>query len=389
VNQVALDIAGIDADTLDPPGGVIVRDANGSPTGMLIDTARSILENQLPPFTRAEELRQFEIARDECLRYGVTTFHDMMANAKELELFQTLNDQGQLLPRLVCYLHAQVESLMDAFYAKGPIIDPSGYLTVRGVKLFADGALGSRGALLMEDYSNDPGNRGIEVLDVEEMIGYGLKAVRNGFQLSTHALGDRAALNTLNVCEQIRRQIQQEGGAIDDLRFRMEHAEILRPEDVGRFADLGMIAAVQATHHTSDMLFLEGHLGRTRVNERASRWRDLLDSGAVLCGGSDTPMESTDPLVGIYVSETRRRLDGYPEDGWGIDQAMTREEAVRSYTTAAAYAAFEEDEKGSLEVGKLADAVLLSKDVMSIPAPELLDTHVLFTMIGGEIVYQT
>lgn len=388
VNKAALDYANFGPETPDPPGGVIVRDTDGYPTGMLIDTARSVLGEQIPPATEAEEERQFAIARDECLRYGVTSFHEMKTSARMLDFFNGLTERDQLRPRLYCFLDAQDEALLEKYYAKGPQIDAGGYLTVRGVKLFADGALGSKGALLMEPYANDPGNLGIEVLDVEEMISYGMKAAKGGFQLSIHAIGDRAAYNSLNVYEQIRNQIDQEAGGRSDLRFRIEHAEILRPEDVSRFADLGVIAAIQATHHTSDMSYLEGHLGQERLNERASKWRDLINSGAVVCGGSDTPIESTDPLVGIYASTTRMRVDGYPENGWGAEQSMSREEAVRSYTTAAAYAAFEEDEKGSLEVGKLADAVLLSRDIMTIPAPQLLDTKVLFTMIGGELVYQ-
>jgi predicted amidohydrolase YtcJ len=387
VNQAALDYAGFDAETPDPPGGVIVRDEMGRPTGMLIDTARSALGAHIPPFSEAEERRQFEIARDECLRYGVTSFHEMKTSARMLSFFESLQHEDLLRPRLYCYLNAQDEQLLDRYYRMGPIIEPAAYLTVRGVKLFADGALGSRGALLMDAYANDPGNLGIEVLDVEEMISTGLKAVRNGFQLSTHAIGDRAAFNTLNVYEQVRRQLGEEGVPIDDLRFRIEHAEILRPEDIERFAKLDVIAAIQATHHTSDMSYLEGHLGPARVKERASIWRSLLDQGVVVCGGSDTPIESTDPLVGIYASVTRKRADGFPPDGWGAEQRMSREEAVRSYTTAAAYAAFEENEKGSLEVGKLADAVLLSGDIMTVPDAELLTTRVEFTMIGGDIVY--
>jgi predicted amidohydrolase YtcJ len=194
--------------------------------------------------------------------------------------------------------------------------------------------------------------------------------------------------DTLNVYEQIRQQVEQAGQRADDLRLRLEHVELMQSQDIPRFAQLGVVAAIQATHHTSDMSYLEGHLGKKRVQERASPWRSLLDSGAVVCGGSDTPIESTNPLAGIYAAVTRMTPGGFPEGGWGAEQRMTREEAVRSYTTNAAYAAFEEDVKGSLEVGKLADAVLLSRDIMTIPAAELLDTRVLFTMIGSKFVYE-
>jgi predicted amidohydrolase YtcJ len=388
VNQCALDRAQIGVDTPDPPGGAFVRDANGYPTGMLIDTACDAIAEHIPPPTPAEERQLFAIAREECLRYGVTTFHEMKTSAKMLTLFQSLAVENQLQPRLYCFLDAQDEELLQTYYALGPRIDPEGLLTVRSVKLFADGALGSRGALLFEDYANDPGNRGIARLDVEEMITYALEAVEHGFQVSTHALGDRAAFDTLNVYEHVLRQIRPREGRVHDLRFRLEHAEVLRPEDVPRFAQLGVVAAIQATHHTSDMSFLEGHLGANRTRERVCLWRSLLDSGAIVSGGSDTPIESTNPLLGIYASVTRMTPDGFPKGGWVAEQRMTREEAVRSYTTAAAYAAFEEDDKGTLEVGKLADAVLLSRDIMTIPAPELLDTQVRFTMIGGERFYQ-
>jgi predicted amidohydrolase YtcJ len=277
---------------------------------------------------------------------------------------------------------------LQTYYARGPQINPEGFLSVRGVKLFADGALGSRGALLFEDYADDPGNRGIARTSAEELLAYGSAAVAHGFQLSTHAIGDRAAHEVLNVYEQIRQQVEQRGGRVDDLRLRLEHAELLHPGDIPRFDRLGVIAAIQATHHTSDMSYLEGHLGKARVQERASPWRALLDSGAVVCGGSDTPIESTNPLTGIYAAVTRTTPGGFPGGGWGPEQRMTRAEAVRSYTTEAAYAAFEEDVKGSLEAGKLADAVLLSRDIMTIPAAELLDTQVLFTMIGGKLVYE-
>jgi predicted amidohydrolase YtcJ len=388
VNQRALDQAHIGAATPDPPGGTFVRDANGHPTGMLIDTAIDVIAERIPPPTPAEERHLFSIARDECLRYGVTTFHEMKTSARMLTLFQDLAAENQLLPRLYCFLDAQDEALLQSYYVLGPQIDPQGFLTVRGVKLFADGALGSRGALLFEEYANDPGNRGIARLDVEEIISYASEAVKKGFQVSTHAIGDRAACNVLNAYEQVRRQAQGEEMPMDDLRLRLEHAEILRPEDVARFAQQSVIAAIQATHHTSDMSFLEGHLGAARTRERASLWRSLLDSGAVVCGGSDTPIESTNPLLGIYAAVTRMTPDGFPKGGWGPEQRMTRQEAIRSYTAAAAYAAFEEADKGSLETGKLADAVLLSRDIMTIPAPELLDTQVLFTMIGGKLVYQ-
>jgi predicted amidohydrolase YtcJ len=249
VNQRALDQAHIGVDTPDPPGGAFIRDAHGRPTGMLIDTAIDVVAECIPSPTPAEQRRLLAIARDECLRYGVTTFHEMKTSAKMLNLFQSLAAENQLLPRLYCFLDAQDEALLQSYYAQGPQIDPQGFLTVRGVKLFSDGALGSRGALLFEDYANDPGNRGIARLDVEEMITHALEAVRNGFQVSTHAIGDRAAYDTLNVYEQVSRQVRGEGGQVDDLRFRLEHAEVLRPEDVPRFAQQSVIAAIQATHH--------------------------------------------------------------------------------------------------------------------------------------------
>jgi predicted amidohydrolase YtcJ len=388
VNQRALELAGIDANTSDPPGGKIVRDVNGNPTGILIDRAMAVVESCIPEPSEEETRRLFEIGRDECLRYGVTTFHEAWADAKMIALFRKLDGEEALGFRLYNMLDAVDEDLLRECYERGPLIAKGGHLAIRAIKLFVDGALGSRGALLFEDYKIDPGNRGIQLLDEDDVFEHAMKAFEHGFQVCTHAIGDRASRIALDGYERALKKLRSDGKVVENHRFRVEHAELLSKEDIPRFAELGVIASMQATHCTSDMAWIENHLGSARARERTSLWRSLLDSGAVIAGGSDTPIESTNPLYGIYAAITRMNPHGFPAGGWVAEQRMTREEALRSYTASAAYAAFEEDEKGSLEVGKLADLVVLSKDILEIPPEELLTTDVLLTMVGGKVVYR-
>ncbi len=384
LNQAALDVAGINVDTPDPEGGAFIRDANGVPTGILVDNAFSVLAPHIPAATDAQFQRFFEIARDECLRLGITSFHEMRTEKRDLALFQKLAQDGALFPRQYCFLNSNDADLLATNYAKGPQIDPFGLLTVRGIKMFADGALGSRGASLMDDYADAPGNKGLATLSTGEMLRRGLEAVKQGFHISIHAIGDQAAHDVLNVYE----ALLAANPTATDLRFRLEHAQTLHPDDVPRFADLGVVAVLQAAHFTSDMVFLDERLGQARRQKRASRWRDLIDHGVAISGSSDTPLERLDPITGIYASVTRKHQNDTLAQGWDVDQCMTREEAVRSYTLGGAYAAFEEQSKGSIEVGKLADLVLLSQDLMTVSEDAILDTKVLFTMLDGKIVYE-
>lgn len=388
VNKRALELAGIDATTSDPPGGKIVRDAHGYPTGILIDRAMAMLESCMPEPGEEETRRCFEIGQDECLRYGVTTFHEAWADAIKIARLRKLDQEKALRFRLHNMLDAADENLLREWYERGPLIAADGHLVIRAIKLFVDGALGSRGALLFEDYANDPGNRGIKLLDENDVLKRSMEALKHGFQVCTHAIGDRAVRIALDGYERALEQFRADGKIVENHRFRVEHVELLSKEDIPRFAELGVVASMQATHCTSDMAWLEGYLGSARARERTSLWRSLLDSGAVIAGGSDTPIESANPLYGIYASITRMNPDGFPDGGWVPEQRMRREEALRSYTTWAAYASFEEDEKGSLEVGKLADLVVLSKNIMEIPPQELLTTDVRLTMVGGSVVYR-
>ena len=388
VNKRALELAGIDANTPDPPGGKIVRDERGNPTGILIDRAMDLLESSIPEPDAEEMKSRFEIGRDECLRYGVTTFHQALTDATKVAQFRKFDRENALGLRFYIMLDATDENLLREYYEQGPLIAPTGHLTIRAIKLFVDGALGSWGALVFEDYQNNPGNRGLQLLDDDGVFEYSMAALERGFQVCTHAIGDRANRIALNGYERALKRFRSDGRMVKNHRFRVEHAELLCPEDVPKFAELGVVAAMQATHCTSDMAWIENHLGPARAQARTSVWRSLLDSGAVIAGGSDTPIESTNPLYGIYAAITRANTDGFPDGGWVPEQRMTRREALRSYTTAAAYAAFEEDEKGSVEAGKLADLVVLSKDIVQIPPEELLTTDVLLTMVGGKIVYR-
>jgi predicted amidohydrolase YtcJ len=255
-------------------------------------------------------------------------------------------------------------------------------LTIRGIKMSIDGALGSRGAAFLAPYADDPDNLGVMRLTEEEIYATILRGLEAGFQTATHAIGDRANRIVLDAME---RALKESGAT--DARLRVEHAQVLDPADVPRFAELGIIPSMQPTHCTTDMHWITDRIGEER-SRFAYAWRTLLDSGVRIPGGSDAPVESVEPLQGIYAAVTRRDRKGWPEGGWHPEQIVSREEALRMFTIDAAYSVFEEDIKGSLAPGKLADMVVLSRDITTIPAPEILETEVLMTILGGRIVYQ-
>jgi predicted amidohydrolase YtcJ len=273
--------------------------------------------------------------------------------------------------------------LLARFFSHKPGI--SRRLTIRSVKLVADGALGSRGAALLEDYSDRPEWRGITILSGEEVYEVAERALFAGYQLNVHAIGDRANREVLDAFE----RAFDEHAEVDDPRFRIEHAQILDELDIPRFAQLGVIASMQGVHCTSDMPWVPDRIGEERAAEGAYVWQKLLLSGAKIANGTDAPVESISALEGLYASITRQDKSRKPAEGWFPDQRMSREQALRSYTLDAAYAAFEEQDKGSLEPGKLADITVLSKDILTIQPREILDTDVLYTVVGGEVVYTT
>ncbi len=385
VNRRALEQAGLTRATADPPGGRILRDAQGNPTGVLVDRAMNLVARHIPPRSREENRRALLLAIEECLRWGITSFHDAGSSREAIELYKELLQEGRLTLRLYVMISGRDEALLREYLRRGPEIGlGENHLTIRAIKLVADGALGSRGAALLEPYADEPGNSGLLILSEDEIYRIAREALAAGFQVNTHAIGDRANRVVLNAYERALREFPSR----PDHRFRIEHAQILDEADIPRFARLGVIASMQAIHATSDMPWVPARLGEARTREGAYVWRKLLRSGARIANGSDAPVEPVNPLLGFYAAITRQDERGNPPGGWYPDERMTREEALRSFTLDAAYAAFEEHLKGSLQPGKLADLVVLSQDIMTIPPPEILRTEVDLTILDGRIVYE-
>jgi len=381
VNGKALDIAGISAATPDPEGGRIVRDKLGNPTGVFIDNAIDLLSSHLPPPTEEERTRAIELAVQECLKVGLTEVHDMGVDLQGLGIYRELIEQGRFPFRVYAAISGAGET-WEYYKKKGPDLG-NGRLTVRAIKLYADGALGSRGAALIEPYADDPANRGLTFLSSEEIKKVTIDALNLGFQVCVHAIGDRANHIVLDVYEDAIKSMSDKKKTA---RLRVEHAQVLELGDIPRFQLLDVIPVMQPTHCTSDMYWAEDRLGPSRLGG-AYTWRSLIDRGSIIPGGSDFPVESPNPLWGYYAAITRQDHSGWPEGGWHPEQCMTREEALKAYTIWGAYAAFEEKVRGSIEPGKLADIVVLTDDIMKVAPKDILRAGVWMTVVGGEIVY--
>ncbi len=380
-NTRAMELAGVSGKTADPPGGKIIRHADGTPTGVFIDNARDLIENVVPPPSKMEIEQSIIRAARECVKYGLTEVFDMGIDSNGVDVYMKLADEDSLPLRIYAAIGGPSPA-WDRWKTRGPLIGyGDGMLTIRALKMYEDGALGSRGAALVEEYSDDPGNRGLTMNDslLEPEI---RSAVEHGFQPCTHAIGDRANHIVLDVYEKVLKS-----GPPGDVRPRIEHAQVLLPEDIGRFKALGVLPSMQPIHATSDMPWAEARLGPERIRS-AYAWRSILRTGSVIIGGSDFPNDNINPLWGIYAAITRMDQYGYPPGGWYPDECMSRQEAVRAYTQWAAYGGFQEKMKGTLEIGKLADLTVLSKDIFKIPPPEILSTTADLTMVNGKIVYQ-
>lgn len=393
-NAEALRLSGITAATPDPPGGQILRDQRGQPTGLLKENAQQLVERALAsyrarrsPAEIAEEARrEIELAERECLSKGITTFEDAGSPLAAVDLFRSLAQQGKLGLRLWVMLRAPNSELAPnlAKYRMTGVGD--NHLTVRAIKRFADGALGSHGAWLLAPYSDlppdAPNRTGINVEPMSDIRATAELAIRNGYQLCVHAIGDRANREVLNLYESVFKDHPDR----TNLRWRIEHAQHLDPADIPRFGRLGVIASMQAVHCTSDAPFVIARLGNDRAQAGAYVWQKLIQSGAVVTNGTDTPVEDVNPIAGFYAAVSRKLKDGmvlFP------DQRMTRIEALRSYTINNAYAAFEENEKGSLRLGKLADVTVLSRDILTIPEDEIPSAQVAYTIVGGKVLYES
>jgi predicted amidohydrolase YtcJ len=388
VNARAMELAGITRSTPNPAGGEILKDARGEPTGLLRETASGLARrafsawrNRRTPAERAAELRKvIELAQDECLAKGITTFQDAGSPPAVVDALRQMAERGELRLRMWVMLRAPNGTLAPILDRYRIICAGANHLTVRAIKRQMDGALGSRGAWLLEPYSDQPGSTGLATEDPADIRKTAELAIAHGYQLCVHAIGDRANRETLDIYESVFREHPE----AKDLRWRVEHAQHLAASDISRFGKLGVIAAMQGIHCTSDAPYVLLRLGARRAEEGAYVWRKLMASGAVVGNGTDAPVEDVSPIASFYASVSRRLKDGsvfYP------DQRMTRAEALKSYTWNNAYAAFEEKLKGSLEAGKLADVTVLSRDILTVPEGDIPATQVAYTIVGGKVLY--
>lgn len=379
-SSTALAAAGIGRHTLDPPGGRIVRDAAGEPTGLLIDTAQRIVQAVEPPPSEERFDAALSDAIAECLGKGLTGVHEMGADLRALRAYRRLIERDRFPFRNYAAVAGRSEETWDHYRDRGPEVMGDGQVLVRAVKFWSDGALGSRGAALHHPYCDDPGNTGLVLIPPDELERLTEQAMRAGFQVCVHAIGDRANTITLDAFE---RALGRAAGR--DHRCRVEHAQILAEGDIPRFRRLGVLPSMQATHCTSDMAWAEERLGRERLGG-AYAWRSLLQTGVVIAGGSDFPVEDANPFHGIHAAVTRRPATG-EDPGWQPGQRMTRDEAVRSFTIWNAYAAHQEAEQGSLEPGKRADLVVLSEDVFTCAEARIRTIAPVLTMVGGMVAF--
>ncbi|MEM9303522.1 MAG: amidohydrolase [Pseudomonadota bacterium] len=389
-NAAALEAGGIDRETLDPPGGEIVRDSDGRPTGALRETAQRIvgeayqryLEKQPPEERRQAALKAVELAAEESLRKGVTSFHDAGSSFETIDFLRELAAAGELPLRLYVMVRFESNEVMAEKLPEYRRIDEGGgFLTVRSIKRQIDGALGAHGAWLLKPYDDLPTSTGLVLETPEDIYRTAELAIKHGYQLNTHAIGDRANREVLDLYQ---KAMEEAGADSAALRWRIEHAQHVDPADLPRFAELNIIASMQGNHCTSDGPWVSKRLGEWRTRQTSYLWRSFIDAGVVVTNGTDVPVEDIDPLVSFYASVTRMTVAGpfMPE------QVMTREEALKTYTINAAFSAFEEDDKGSITPGKYADIVVLSKDILTIPPEEILEAKIDYTLVGGEIRYR-
>ncbi len=387
-NAEALRLGGVSAETPDPPGGEIVRDARGEPTGLLRETAQGLVSRALeraragmtPEEREAEMRRMAALAAEEALAHGVTSFHDAGVSFETVDFYKRLADEGNLPVRLYVMIRAATDELAEKMADYRLIDYGNGYLTVRALKRSLDGALGSHGAWLLEPYADMPSSTGLQTDDLDDLARLAELAVEHGYQMAIHAIGDRANREVLDLYERTFAAHPE----ATDLRWRIEHAQHLHPDDIPRFGQLGVIASMQGIHCTSDAPWVLKRLGERRAREGAYMWQALWQTGAVVTNGTDVPVEPIDPIASFYATVTRRLADGsvfYPE------QRLTREQALQSYTWNNAYAAFEEDRKGRLAPGYLADIVVLSQDLLTVPDDAIPETEVRYTIVGGQVRY--
>ena len=390
-NDAALEIAGVNDNTLDPEGGTIVRDSTGKATGLMRETAQRLIRGPrneydgrlTPQQIELQNRERVKLAADESLKHGITSFHDAGASFETIDFFKKLEAEEELDVRLYVMVRGESNALMDQALPQYKMVsEGNDFLTVRSIKRQVDGALGAHGAWLLDPYLDLPETDGLVLETVEDISGTAEIAVKHGFQVNTHAIGDRANREILDLYENIWQQLDVDG---KQLRWRIEHAQHIDPEDVPRFGGLGVIASIQAVHGTSDGPWIPSRLGDIRAKATSQPWRDLFNTGAVLTNGTDVPVERIDPIASYYSSVTRKMING---DAFYPEHKMTRVEAIETYTINNAFAAFEESFKGSLTPGKYADFIVLSKNLLTIEDSDIPSTEIDMTYVGGELKYQ-
>jgi predicted amidohydrolase YtcJ len=386
-NSAALKIAGITRDTANPFGGEILKDKSGEPTGMLLDNAEDLVASKIPKQTDAEREEALITGIKREITLGWCEIQNAGSHYDDVDLMRKHFDAGEVKIRLVNCIYGPGTDA-QRFLKEGATINAyDHHFTQRTIKVVFDGALGSRGAALLAPYSDKPDTSGYLTQKREELRPMFNEALQRGIQVETHAIGDRANRQILDLYEEAFNAVLPEQRKISEPRWRVEHAQILREADLPRFARLGVIASMQPSHAISDLFFAPARLGMERLRY-AYAWNSLLKSGAVICGGSDAPVERGEPMIEFYAAVTRKSIKGEQHEGWHPEQAVSREEALRMFTINAAYAAFEEKDKGSIEAGKLADLTILDRDIMKISEPEILQTRCVMTIIGGEVVHK-
>ena len=391
-NAKAMEVAGVNQLSIEKnrreegEGGEVVRDALGNPTGLFNERAMDLIDEYVPANTPERAAHALELAIKACQRNGITSFQDAGATRQDIDLFHQFKQEKKLGVRIYAMVTGRDRDLVYEWFRKGPEIDSTNMLTIRAIKLNCDGALGSRGAWLLEPYTDRPNFSGMATLSMDTVMKTSREALKRGFQVCSHAIGDRA---NREILDRYEIAFKENPAQSRDHRFRIEHAQHLHPNDIPRFAKLGVIPAMQAIHMSSDRPWAIERLGEERIKSGAYMWQALLKSGARIVNGTDAPVEPLNPIPSFYASVTRKTLQGLPEDGYEPGQKMTREQALRSYTLDAAFGAFEEKSKGSIEPGKLADFTVFTKDLMAIPENNILQTEVSMTILGGKVVYQT
>lgn len=387
-NSAALKIAGVDKNTPSPFGGEVSKDKqSGEPNGMMLDAAQDLVQRHIPETTAADAERAIFLGVKRDIELGWTQVQDPGGSFAEVEMFKKLHAEGKIKLRIYKALSApgrEAQRLMR----DGPIIGADdNHLTVRTLKLYADGSLGSRSAALLQPYSDKPDTSGFLTIKEEELQPLLQEALRKGIQIETHAIGDRGNRFILDQYEKAMNAVPKAEWKIKEPRWRIEHSQIVNPVDIPRFAKLGIIPSMQASHAIGDLHFAPSRLGIARL-AGAYAWQSFIKSGSIVPGGSDAPVERGEPMIEFYAAVARKDMKGFSGEGWHLEEAVSRDQALKMFTAWPAYAAFEETLRGSIEVGKLADFTILSADIMKIPEMEILKTRCLMTVIGGEIVYE-